>query len=145
MYFVIGIYHNIYNNFLASYFWKQTVKKFSSIHNFCDENKSLLNARALSFNTLTAVGNIGEITMVVFGDSLLISWTLRIKRSKTFANIMWATAPNTFEVIDPHMQPNLGVANAFVGINILNKVGGYSMVANVMQLYVFGITIPHNQ
>ena len=67
------------------------------------------------------------------------------KKLKIFANIMRATAPNTFEVIDPHMQPNLGIANALVGINILNKVGGYPVAANVMELNVFGITVPHNQ
>ena len=67
------------------------------------------------------------------------------KELKIFTNIMWATAPNTFDVIDPHMHPNLGIANALVGINILNKVGGYSVVANVMELNVLGITVPHNQ
>ena len=67
------------------------------------------------------------------------------KELKIFADIMWATAPNTFEVIDPHMQPNFGVANALVGINILNKVGGCSMVANILELNVFCITVPYNQ
>ena len=48
-------------------------EKFSSAQHLCVENKSLLNARALSFSTLTAVGNMGEIMMMVLGDSLLIS------------------------------------------------------------------------
>ena len=78
-------------------------EKFSSAQHLCVENKSLLNARALSFSTLTAralsfstltaralsfstltaralsfstptaVDNMGEIMMVVLGDSLLIS------------------------------------------------------------------------
>ena len=77
--------------------------------------------------------------MVVLGESLNFM-NLIDKKLKIFANIMRATAPNTFEVTDPHMQPNLSIANALVGINILNKVGGYPVVANV-----FGITVPHNQ
>ena len=124
-------------------------EKFSSTYHLCVENRSLLNERALSFNTLTAVGNIGEITTVVNGDSLLISRILWGKSSKHLWTSCgrWATAPNTFEVIDPHMQPYFGVVNAFVGIYILNKVGRYSMVANIVELNVFGIsvTVPNNQ
>ena len=57
------------------------ILKLSEINHLLVGNNSLLNARALSFSTLTPVGKIGETMTVVFGDNLLICSILCIKSS----------------------------------------------------------------